>query len=70
MGFSKCKKGPMEQQRRLTTLQERTLLKLLFFGGGSSLVRFSKMYLNKTTLIINSLIKSDKTAKRITAKKD
>lgn len=32
------KKVSMKQHRALTMLQERTVLKLLVFGGGSSLV--------------------------------
>lgn len=47
MGFSKCKKAPMKQHRRLIMLQGRIVLKLLIFGEGSSLVWFSKMHHNK-----------------------
>lgn len=68
-GFSTCTKVPMKQHRRLIMLQERTVLKLLVFGEGSSLVWFSKMHPNKAILIINSPL-SDKTAKRTSVKKD
>lgn len=68
MGFSKCKKSAHEAAQE-TVLQERTVLKLLVFGEGSSLVWFSKMHHSKTMLILNSPL-SDKTAKRISVKKD
>lgn len=50
-------------------LQERTVLKLLVFGEGTSLVWFSKMYPSKTIVIINFPL-PEKAAKRISVKKD